>query len=930
MTIAARKRVPLPAVTAPRRTVPRALARTSLSASAAIAALVALAALAAASCGSKDDADEPSPSTTVCSPALGAIDERGVHLSDTCGGTLALLPAVKLAGAWHGAGRDGACRVDAGVVACPAGDAGEVRITGQLPAIKASFVAATAVTVEALALEGEATLRGATAFLSNGFQSWSQSGVVALGPPTPDDVLDAALRRRGDDEVLREGKELSWGYTYVGGGASTLFAGATTASVLRPWVTASRASGDAVSVRMAAGGAGEAVPVAASATLDGETFRVELGSDLPGMLQRHAQAITSRRATVQVAAPAGWNSWYQLWDTVDEVAVRENAKRIRATLGDRAPQSGALRIVVDDGWQLAWGDWDPNTKFPSGLSGLAKDLAQDGFTMGVWMAPLLAAEKSKVFTDHPTWFLPDAVYQHAKNGAMHVLDVTNPEAAAHLAEVVTRIVSWGYGLLKIDFLFAGTYEAKRAEPMTGMQAYDRALAIIRKAAGESTILLAVGSPPVPTMAHVDGWRVGPDIALETSDVAWAYVPSQARTLAARHHLCAVTLCDADPVMLRKLARDEVDAGGFVVAFGGGGLFLSDDLRKLPDERATWGIDVVRARHAVSGVPSVPEDLFPDSPPATLSNVIVDIVTKKSSHVLPRVWRMPDGVRVGWNAGDDERTIGGVVVPGHAARVLPLRLLRLQREREPDGDQREQDRGRARRRPDVDAPPRLDLALRADARRLGRVDRPAGEDALHGPQRELPRDDAQRRRRQRERQREERDGARDAKAKERERDGDQPAQRGHDGREEDQPRPEPALLKRMPGARHARMVRPSCAPVEPVEPARPIDNSGSSRRAGDHTTPASRSTRPDAISAGSWRSTTASANASSPRARTSACRRSIPGSWYGMQVNSVAASSGAARRLAARIPAATRIDSERLGSASLTISAAFSSASQSKP
>ncbi len=287
---------------------------------------------------------------------------------------------------------------------------------------------------------------------------------------------------------------------------------------------------------------------------------------------------------------------------------------------------------------------------------------------GVWLAPLLVDEDSATATAHPEWMVGGASFKHSKNGNMRVLDVTHPEAAKHLGQVITQIVGWGYDLLKIDFLFAGTFEGQRAEPVQPMEAYARALQIIRDAAGEDTLLLAVGSPGLASLPFVDGWRVGGDIAFQVSDVAWAFLPSQARSVAARWPLCRATACDADPVMLRKLEPHEVDAGGYIAAFAGGALFLSDDLRALPVERRALGLDAERAAWALSKRPAVPQDPFPETPPETLANVIVDLISKQTSHVVPSVWKSEDGTEILLNVSDEPRNIRGVEVGAHSAKV----------------------------------------------------------------------------------------------------------------------------------------------------------------------------------------------------------------------------------------------------------------------
>lgn len=293
-----------------------------------------------------------------------------------------LWPAVRVDGQWLGG--DGAeCTVEPpDTVTCPAGEGrvratwgeGRVRITADLPAP----------TIEALALVGQADLPGATGWISSGLQSWSQAGVLALGTPVDDARLAQALAATGDAEVIRRGSELSWWFTAVGGGPQTFAAAAVDLDVWPAWATVGR-DGDRVVIRLVTGMTGEPLPPGEVAA----TWWVGLG-DSEATLAALGDALPSRRWTHPVPAEAGWNSWYELWDGVDEAAVRANAAFARTALADRLPPAAPpLRITVDDGWQRAWGDWQPNDKFPNGLDGLAADLRADGFTLGVWLAPLL-------------------------------------------------------------------------------------------------------------------------------------------------------------------------------------------------------------------------------------------------------------------------------------------------------------------------------------------------------------------------------------------------------------------------------------------------------------------------------------------------------------------------------------------------------------
>ncbi|MGM0577828.1 MAG: glycoside hydrolase family 36 protein [Myxococcota bacterium] len=621
-----------------------------------------------AACGGDDQPLAGSPDTvqdTAPDAAPAPTGPDGVRIGEAA----SLRPVVRLDGAWLGG--EG-CEAEGAVVRCPAGDAGAVVAEVAGAEVIVRFEAARDEAVEALGLVGDADLPNAGAWVSNGFQSWSQSGAVALRERPAAGDLEAALAARGDEEVLRTGEALSWWWTAVGGGDRTLAAAALTADRLRSWAQAWRED-DRVHVLLASGGVDAPLEVSAGETLRGERWWVAVSGDQRALIRDLGDALPSRRRDAPVEADAGWNSWYDLWDGVDEEAVRANANLARQAPGDAVPATARpLRVVIDDGWQRGWGDWRPNEKFPAGLDGLAADLHADGFRVGVWLAPLLVEADADLVEAHPEWFVQGATWRHVVHGEMRILDPTHPEAAAHLADTISRVVGWGYDFLKIDFLFAGTFPGGRHEAVTAMEAYGRALETIREAAGPDTVLLAVGAPPTPTLEYVDAWRVGPDIAVESFGPSWVFVPNELRALGARVPYCFATLCDPDPPILRELPREEVETGAWVVALAGGGLFLSDDLRALPEERRTWGLGDGRASLATGGVPAVPEDLLPDDPPELLSSALEDQFAGHSTHVVPRIWRLPDGRRVAFHVGEAPITIEGTEVPARGARILPSR------------------------------------------------------------------------------------------------------------------------------------------------------------------------------------------------------------------------------------------------------------------
>lgn len=597
----------------------------------------------------------------------------GVGFLHTCHDSfLRLIPNVQIGGKWVGGGNDGQCALEGTALSCPVSGFGRVVVNVEGNKAVVRFFAAIPVLVEGLALEGMARVPGANAWLSNGYQSFSQSGVLALGARPSQGRLRTALLQTGEDEVYRGGDIFSWWLTYVGGGPVSLFAGALTADRFQPWFQVNKTDTETafLRVRFVSGGVGEEVAVSAGGSVDSETFQIELGEDLVRILECHGQLLQSRLRDNDIPAAVGWNSWYNLWLGVDPEAVRENAALLMALFGTRFPEANSPPyVVIDGGWARGFGDWEPNETFADSMQGLATEIRELGLRPGVWIAPLVTDPGLPVHQEHPEWFVRDATADNPVTGEAPILDVTHPEAAAYLAKTIRKLVGWGYELLKLDFMYAGALEGRRVQPVTGLEAYHRALQIIREAAGEDVQLIASGAPPVPSFPYVDAWRSGNDIAFGVIGPWWSFIANQARNFTSRWQYCLATYCDGDPPLLRRLPKEEVETGAWVAAAGGGVLFLSDDLRTLPEERHTWGLDEQKMGLALGRRPAVPESPFPEDLPRTLVNMKTDFLLG-DSHAIPHIWRLPDNTRIALNFSNWRRTIEEVEVPRHGVRMLP--------------------------------------------------------------------------------------------------------------------------------------------------------------------------------------------------------------------------------------------------------------------
>jgi alpha-galactosidase len=207
-------------------------------------------------------------------------------------------------------------------------------------------------------------------------------------------------------------------------------------------------------------------------------------------------------------APRIWCSWYSLYTAIDEPLLN----KVFAGLGDLPFDV----LQVDDGWQVKIGDWQANGKFPSGMTALADTIKSTGRKAGLWLAPLIAVKSSRLFREHPDWFLKDEKGNFVSAGfnwseQLYALDTTHPAALDWLAALMKQVRAWGFDYLKLDFLYAGALPGKRHTDTPREAAYRNGLKVLREAMGADAFFLTCGAPILPSLGLCDALRVGPDV-----------------------------------------------------------------------------------------------------------------------------------------------------------------------------------------------------------------------------------------------------------------------------------------------------------------------------------------------------------------------------------------------------------------------------------
>ena len=162
-----------------------------------------------------------------------------------------------------------------------------------------------------------------------------------------------------------------------------------------------------------------------------------------------------RREAVGACAPAVTANDYMcsLW-----AAPEEHAER---ALIAAAAALGAECFVIDDGWFLyakerecgfRLGDWNTDgQRFgEEGIAGMFARIRAAGMRAGIWLEPEVAGKNSRVFREHPSWFVQAGGEPYGSD-SRYFFDFTRKEVRAYLSAAFARLYALGARYFKIDY-----------------------------------------------------------------------------------------------------------------------------------------------------------------------------------------------------------------------------------------------------------------------------------------------------------------------------------------------------------------------------------------------------------------------------------------------------------------------------------------------
>ena len=325
--------------------------------------------------------------------------------------------------------------------------------------------------------------------------------------------------------------------------------------------------------------------------------------------------------------PVGWSSWDYYFRAISLDDVIENMEEI---CQDPALAQHVKYIVVDDGWQVVWGEWYANHRFPGGIERLAEEIRSRGFVPGIWTAPVAVQKLSKTALRSYEFLVKDEYGdpQGTEFPDHYIVDPTHPLGREFIKETYTRLFEAGFRFYKVDFVSTLLRAKRFHDPTQGPYDVLRGLfSLIRECVTGESHILRVGSMEVGPGAH--SMRLGADIHNQWTHVAWQcedlqflywlhnragvldpdfmIVRGQDTSLEQETNVLNPKAHHPNPPRWRRgptFTLDEARTWGSLVAVAGGSLFLSDRIRMLNEA----GKEMIRRLIVPTGVGGRPLDL----------------------------------------------------------------------------------------------------------------------------------------------------------------------------------------------------------------------------------------------------------------------------------------------------------------------------------
>lgn len=353
---------------------------------------------------------------------------------------------------------------------------------------------------------------------------------------------------------------------------------------------------------------------------------ISKGDNPYALLENYADSIKEHHKKVFEAPPiTGMMTWYGYHTAVTEDIVLENAKIISEFFSGY-PQSSDIYMILDHGWQseAEWGLLENDKeRFPHGIKWLSNELNDIGVKFGIWHTPFCITE----FTDNYKELEPLMVLDendcpklglasvwssfNIKNRGgrrqLNYFDGANFVVQKRWEDEMEQLKNWGAEYCKMDF-FALKKGFKSGLNLNNGQLYKNSWNSFRKGFGESNHIAPCSCDTNMQLGYCDSIRIASDIGeaglWPGADTGYKYGHSTIAAMWYKNRKFWVN--DADSIQIAKgCSMGEARIRATTVALSGGHVMLSEDLRKVNDQR----LDMIKRILPPMKKTAIPLNLF---------------------------------------------------------------------------------------------------------------------------------------------------------------------------------------------------------------------------------------------------------------------------------------------------------------------------------
>lgn len=264
-------------------------------------------------------------------------------------------------------------------------------------------------------------------------------------------------------------------------------------------------------------------------------------------------------------------------------------------LDELKPSIPLETIHVGPGYCIP-GDWlNTNENWPKSMEDAARQIFQRMYRAGIYVAPFVAHEKSKIFRNHPHWILKDQddfpiVMDEDSEGKLYALDGSHEDVKDYIAKVFRNFQKMGFTYYELDYLDWGlrdSSEVQRAKKgKSSVQVFRAIMDIIREEIGPGSFITANRAPYSPLIGYVDAMRIDKDQNWKWDEQTTGHILQESYNTQYFNNVFWQN--DPDVVFLRnykaEFTNDEQKSLALWAGFMGGAIGISDNFKLMESDK----------------------------------------------------------------------------------------------------------------------------------------------------------------------------------------------------------------------------------------------------------------------------------------------------------------------------------------------------------